>query len=513
MYKYIILFITSILSFSNSFSQNSIDPNGYNVFYYPNGQKSSEGYFKDGKPEGFWKNYYESGILKSEGNRKFHELDSIWLFYYENGLLREKVNYENSKKSGKSFIYSEEGFLITQSTYINDTLQGKSFDYFQDLARPEFEKPYKDGVLEGRGYQYGRDGRIVAIMTYEKGVIKSSQAINKYNSKNEKVGLWIEYYDDLPDDKIKKLEGRYKNGLKNGYFREYDKKGVQLSTIKYVNGQVVENAAELMAVDLVREFYPNASVKWEKTYLGSQPNGIWKKYDTGGVVVETIIYKAGIKIGEGIIDSAGVKQGKWKEYYTDGQLRGEGEYKDGARIGPWKFYHANGKLEQKGKYRKGGKPHGLWVWYYENGATKREETYINGKEDGELVEYDEEGEILKQGEYIEGLKEGEWVVNTGDYIEKGNYVEGMMHGPWLGTYKSTGKKAFEGEYLEDEPNGKHTYYYPSGRKMLEGKYELGMKIGDWKRYDETGLILLTVRYRNGKAERLSGKKILGNEED
>jgi antitoxin component YwqK of YwqJK toxin-antitoxin module len=501
------------LSSNISFSQNSIDPNGYNVFYYPNGQKSSEGFFKDGKPEGFWQNYFESGILKSEGNRKFHELDSIWLFYYNNGLLKEKVNYIKSKKSGASFLYSEEGFLISKYAYKNDTLQGTSYDYFTDLTRAEFDKPYLDGVLEGRGYQYGRDGRIIAIITYEKGVVKSIQMINKYNAKNQKVGLWIVYYDDSSDKKLKKLEGRYKNDLKNGYFREYDKKGVQLSTIKYVNGQVIENAVELMSVDLVREFYPDASVKWEKTYLGSQPNGIWKKFDTNGIVVEAIIYKLGIRIGEGIIDSAGVKQGHWREYYTEGDLRGEGDYKDGAKIGSWKFYHSNGKVEQNGKYRKGGKPHGLWVWYYENGATRREETYINGKEDGETVEYDENGEILEKGEYIEGLKEGEWVVNTGDYIDKGNYVEGMMHGEWLGTYKSTGKTAFEGEYIEDEPNGKHTYYYPTGRKMLEGKYELGTKVGDWKRYGETGLLLLTIRYRNGKTERLSGKKIIGSKED
>ena len=66
MYKYIVLFITSILSFQIGISQSEINPNGYNVFYYANGQKSSEGNFENGKPEGFWKNYFESGILKSE---------------------------------------------------------------------------------------------------------------------------------------------------------------------------------------------------------------------------------------------------------------------------------------------------------------------------------------------------------------------------------------------------------------------------------------------------------------
>ena len=50
-------------------AQNDIDPNGYNIFYYPNGTKSSEGHFENGKPEGYWKTYHENGVLKSEGNR------------------------------------------------------------------------------------------------------------------------------------------------------------------------------------------------------------------------------------------------------------------------------------------------------------------------------------------------------------------------------------------------------------------------------------------------------------
>ena len=124
------------------------------------------------------------------------------------------------QKNGFSYNYSEEGFLLNKFSYGNDTIQGTSFSYFNDLSRVEYEKPFESGVLNGRGYQFARDGRIVGIITYEKGVVKSMQTINKYNSKNEKVGLWITYYDDVTDRKAKLLEGRYKFDLKNGYFRE-----------------------------------------------------------------------------------------------------------------------------------------------------------------------------------------------------------------------------------------------------------------------------------------------------
>ena len=344
MIKYILLFITSISISLISFSQSEIDQNGFNTFRYSNGNKSSEGNFLNGKPEGFWKNYYESGILKSEGKRTNHLLDSIWLFYFDNGLLKEKVEYQNSKKNGWTNKYSEEGFLLEKIFFRNDTIQNIGYKYFSDLNRVQYEQPYVNGVIEGKGYQFAKDGRIIALITYEKGTLKSIQAINNFNNKHEKIGLWIEYHDVIDNKRIKHLEGRYKYGLKNGYFREYDKKGIEISTTKYVNGEVVENAEELMNVDLVREFYPDASVKWEKSYFGNKPHGIWKKFDTSGVVIETLVYKLGILYGEGIIDSKGIKQGHWKEYYSEGVLRAEGDYLNGAKIGKWKFFHLNQKM-------------------------------------------------------------------------------------------------------------------------------------------------------------------------
>lgn len=513
MSKYIIVFITLSFIFFQGFSQKDINPNGYNIFYFENGQKSSEGYFENGKPVGYWKNYFENGVLKSEGNRKNAQLDSVWLFYYGSGLLKESITFQNSKKEGTSKFYSEEGNLKSEFQYHQDTIVGVSLHYFDDLNRVQFEKPYENGILSGIGYEYARDGRIINLINYQKGVVASMQSLNRYDQKNRKTGLWITYHENTGNEKIKMLEGRYTNGLKNGYFREYDKKGVQISTTKYVNGEVIENAEELMSVDLVRDYYPNASVHWEKTYIGSVPHGIWKEFDSTGVIISSVIYQLGVKVGSGILDGEGVKQGPWEEFYTTGELRAKGNYIDGARVGKWEFYHINGKIEQKGKYKAGGKPHGTWYWYYEDGSLLREETFINGKEDGEMIEYTPSGDVLAKGEYMEGLKEGPWEINAGDYIEKGNYVEGMMEGVWIGIYKINGKTAFQGAYIEDEPNGKHTYYYPSGKKRLEGKYQLGVKVGDWKRYGEDGLLLLTIRYNNGVVERLNGKKVKNYSKD
>ena len=46
-YLFIILFSFSFQFFASS---QKIDPNGFNIFYYEDGLKSSEGYFKNGLP-------------------------------------------------------------------------------------------------------------------------------------------------------------------------------------------------------------------------------------------------------------------------------------------------------------------------------------------------------------------------------------------------------------------------------------------------------------------------------
>ena len=492
-----------------------VNQNGYNVFYFPNGKKSSEGNFENGKPEGYWKTYFESGILKSEGNRENHLLDSLWKFYREDGALEKMITFAKGKKNGLTYLFNEEGLLIAKEPYKDDLKDGLGLYFYAEEQSLKFERPFIKNKLQGIGYEYSKNGKLISIITYDKGFLKSKESINRMNPQGQKAGIWIEFYEERNDEGlfVKRLEGRYKRNLKNGYFREYDRKGVLLGATKYLNGKIIENAQELQNVEIEREYYPNAKVKWEKTFIGGTPHGIWKEYSDTGSVVNSQIYENGRLLGEGVIDESGKKQGPWKEYYSDGELRAEGEYKDGARFNKWKFYHLNGKLEQTGKYVSEGRPHGLWVWYYPNGEVLREENFRKGNEDGDIVEYDTAGNEVLRGQYLDGLEDGEWFLQIGEYREEGSFVDGLRHGVWVHHYTSNGKKSFEGDFIEGEANGKHVYYYDNGRKMLEGKYEFGLKQGDWKRFDRDGLILLTIRYKDGHDVKIQGKKVKPSQEE
>jgi antitoxin component YwqK of YwqJK toxin-antitoxin module len=49
------LIILFLIPFVIAQAQESDEKDGYTVFYYENGKKSSEGTMKDGKPDDYWK--------------------------------------------------------------------------------------------------------------------------------------------------------------------------------------------------------------------------------------------------------------------------------------------------------------------------------------------------------------------------------------------------------------------------------------------------------------------------
>ena len=67
-----------------------------------------------------------------------------------------------------------------------------------------------------------------------------------------------------------------------------------------------------------------------------------------------------------------------KEYYGNGQLRYDGEYKDGKFHGKGKDYHMSGQLFYEGEY-KDGKRAGQGKFYDEYGRIVCEGEWQNGK--------------------------------------------------------------------------------------------------------------------------------------
>ncbi len=78
---------------------------------------------------------------------------------------------------------------------------------------------------------------------------------------------------------------------------------------------------------------------------------------------------------------------------------------------------------------------------------------------------------------------------------------------------SDGKLAYEGNYIQGNPDGEHVYYYNNGKIKEIDYYVMGIAEKNWKKYDENGVLLITITYKDNREYRINGEKIEFAEDD
>jgi len=502
-----------LLPFCQNFNQES--DNGYNKFYYPNGQVSSEGFMVNGKPDGIWKAYYVTGVLKSVGVRNNALLDSVWVFYNEKGNIKEKINYLNGKKNGYYYKFeyfknkndSIVGYIASEELYLNNKKNGVSLYYYKNHII-KYAINYSNGKKHGTAREYDKNGIIIAIIEYRYGKEVDREIINQYQD-SLKIGVWKEFY---PNGKIKR-EQNYKFGKLHGLVKKYDLSGELTNVFRYEDGILRDTSVTIENdIDIVEKFYDlkddegNLIKKSSGGFIKGKPVGVHRTYDSLGRVNSSRMYDSnGNLIAEGIVNQEGDKLGDWSYFYASGKIKSKGRYNNNRRVGQWLYYYKSGNIEQKGNFKRGA-PHGLWKWYFNDGVLKREEYYNFGLEDGESVEYDEYGTIIAKGNYIEGLKEGKWFYDFYFHTEEGNYKNNFKDGLWNYFYKN-GKIYFEGKFSQGNADGKHLYYYKNGKLKEVQYYIFGRKTKNWEYYDYYGTLIKILTFDNDKLIRIDGVSV------
>jgi uncharacterized protein len=511
--KCIISLIVIILIFRISSAQeNGTIKDGYQIFKYPNGSVSSEGLIKNGKPEGFWKSYYVTGIKKSEGKRTSFQLDSIWIFYDQVGDTTEKINYLFGKKNGWYYKYKKDPstgvYLWSKELFAGDRKEGTAYIYFPD-NKVQQTIAYNNGKKEGLSKEYDKEGNVITLFEYSNDFLVSRERINRLDNKGLKQGEWKEFY---PNGRIKS-EKTYKDDLMHGYYKEYDNRGKLVLTMLYENGSIVKSRVEDEPdIEIINKYDQDGKLIYSGPYRNKVPVGIHREYGKDGKVTNALRYNDnGLLLSEGIVDEAGNLNGKWKDIYPNGNVQAEGQFTDNRRSGMWKFYNLSQKVEQTGSFNN-GRPDGLWKWYYDNGALLREEEYFQGQRDGSCTEYSVSGEIIAQGLYSDGEKNGEWKYKTGDFTEEGKYIIGLKDGVWR-SYYSGGQLKFKGNFVQGNPNGQQLYYYENGKIKEEQYFQMGIREKTWKKFNEEGLAVLVITYKNDMEFSINGVRIKLPESD
>ena len=124
------------------------DGNGkFTYYWYENGQKISEGTYKNGRKDGLWTRWYENGQKENEGNYKNGKHDGIWTYWDKNdgkgykGKVERKVD-----EDGYFFNSYSDGLLIPKSHYrAKDGKAEGLVTQWYDNGNKKSEGTYKDG--------------------------------------------------------------------------------------------------------------------------------------------------------------------------------------------------------------------------------------------------------------------------------------------------------------------------------------------------------------------------------
>lgn len=473
---------------------------GFVQYRYENGVVSSEGTMRQGKPDGYWKTYYPDGSIKTEGNRKNFQLDSTWIFYRSNKSVERIITYREGIKNGLESTFDENGKRLEDCLLENGIRNSQAKRYYPEGPLRQI-LIYENNKEEGRSTEYDRDGRIITEYVYRNGFVYSEERINRYDINAKRTGVWRDLF---PNGQLKE-EGMWLNGLRNGVFKFFDDKGKLLKLEKYEDGLLVIDEAATAMLDIRKEFYPSGKVHLEGTYRDGKRQGNFREYDEQGNEIGGQLYDGDIKIGEGRIDSLGRRVGAWKLFHPNGVTKAVGNYVNGKRDGAWVYFYENGKTEQKGSFKEDILT-GQWTWYFPNGGVQRDESYRKGKQDGHFAEYDSLGNPINEGDYLDGLKNGNWKLHVNDHTEQGEYQDGERNGVWV-WYYGNGQKSFEGEYQAGAAVGKHKYWHDNGQVSETGGYQAGERHGRWDYYDRNGMQELQLEYEEGVVYRINGKKI------
>ncbi len=417
--------------------------------------------------------------------------------------------------------------LISQTTQTNNPNGYNKFYY--DNGAISSEGYMKDGKPEGYWKNYHKNGKLKI----------------EGNRKNFQLDSIWKFYDEK--GRITKSIN-YKVGKKNGLLANYDTLQKVVNSESYVND---------IKQGFVRSFYKSGKTKSIMPYDKGRQDGTAYEYSEDSLITSVSVYKGGIlqsfeRINQR--DPENKKQGIWKEFYENLEVKKEMKFNDDSLDGYVKEYDKKGNLLSTKKFNN-GKPVlnapeianvEVYTELFQDGTLKYEGVYSDGVAIGTHFKYKQKylcdsSLILKDDtsntslsnpvyinklvcrnvpipdsaiEYFDGIVTARGAVdsvrnrigiwsefhNTGEFKGKGVYKEGNRTGEWE-FYYASGKLEQKGKYdKKGRAQGVWKWYYESGQLWREELYVNGKREGEIKDYDPQGKIILQGLFVENRKE-------------
>lgn len=193
--------------------------------------------------------------------------------------------------------------------------------------------------------------------------------------------------------------------------------------------------------------------------------------------------------------------GDFEGYYSTGALRSKGMYTaDGRKTGVWHYYHPSGEISQIQRYTSPDSDLS-YQSFYPNGQLKEEGKYVAGKLNGLLTVYSSAGAKIFEGNYLNDQKQGRAQSFYPDQTPKAEavYEKGVQNGPYR-NYHPNGALSDEGTIRNGKEHGPYVSYSNRGKCLSQGNMNEGQADGEWKWFHPNGQVEKTGSYRGGKQQ-------------
>ncbi len=293
-----------------------------------------------------------------------------------------------------------------------------------------------------------------------------------FNEDGKYEGAWKFYEDGLLS-----TQAEFKNGELHGKRTTYYHNGSRRRVMTIVDDKLDGPIEEYYSCNQIYNRIPyddNGKEHGEAEYY----------YSTGEVS-----HRFNLKYGR--------LDGTYKSFFKDGSVKSESNYVDGKMDGAYKTFHKNGKPHVSGQYEL-DEPIGHWTYSYDNGQLQEEGDFKNGLRVGLWKSYSYHGKLSEETNYGEtGKKTG--IYKQYDY-DQNLILELEYKGEEINSYKtydSNGKLLSQGEKKKKELE--FTGHHANGEVRVQGNYYKGEYVGNWKYYNEYGVLIKELNY-NEKGE-------------
>ncbi|MEC7902465.1 MAG: hypothetical protein VYE41_05860, partial [Candidatus Neomarinimicrobiota bacterium] len=593
-------------------------PRGNWLFYDEKGAWMREQQYKKGLADGIWTfydrdgfkvfHYYTLGELVAEYTEakwpngqikeepptfnKEGQLHGTRIGYWSDGSTRYTMDYKKGKKDGDEIRYDSTGVLIFEVRYDKGIRNGLEKEYYVN-GNPKRIARYKDNKLDGKTELFDSLGVKTETIAYKDSLRNGKSTLwwpngkpyQRFTYENDILEGKYEEWDSLGADIVK---GIYTQGVRHKKWLYYDSEGRRDKFIFLDMDSII--------TDYKFKYYPNWQLveepgfddrglydgKWESFYIDGatskkffydkgKRDQIWMSYYQDGrrenytfYALDTLItdydftyYKNLQIMEEPKFSKDGLFDGKWEQFYQDGETKMTFNYDRNKKDQIWMSYFPDNRRQNYTFYNQDtlitdydfkyydnikivDNPDYYDYTYYMNLEIVEEPRYDNmqiveepkfdknGLYDGKWESYFENGDDWRTFYYENGIKVKLWSVfydSTGTRHSETNYENDLKHGQYQEWYQDIiVKPKEEGLYKEDVKDLLWTYwnefqekrfeewrdgvlydsfeyeYYDNGQVKEEPSYKDRKKHGDWVRYFPDGSIMGTRTFKAGLKE-------------